>query len=287
MSISALIKMHHNQLTRTEQRLADYILAHQQQVIMRNIASLASATQLGEATIVRFCRKIGLAGFAALKRELTAEQLQSLQPLPQSDSPAEQPSLLDVARRLHQLNQASLDETLALQSNATLEQTATLLLGASQINVYGIGMSGISALEAKYRFMRIGMRIDAHTDNHTMLLNSALVGKQDLVIGISHTGETRDLVDAFQNAKQNGASTLAITRYLHSPLTSFADVTLLTGGSQNRYESDASMIKASQTWLIDLLFNMAIFINQGRSIDNLLEVMKRIEKNGPPERPVS
>ncbi|MCZ4060603.1 MurR/RpiR family transcriptional regulator [Pantoea sp. LMR881] len=279
MPVSALIKMHHNQLTQTEKRLADFILQNQQQTVMSNIASLASATQLGEATIVRFCRKLGFSGFAELKRQLTAEQLQSLQPLtPPPHNPTEKYSLLDVARRLHQLNQASLDETLALQNNEGLEQAATLLLNASQVSVYGIGMSGISAREAKYRFMRIGMRIDAHTDNHTLLLNSSLVNQQDLVIAISHSGDTRDVVKALQNAKQNGACTLAITRYLHSPLTAFADVTLLTGGSQNRYESDASMIKSSQTYLIDLLFNMTLFINQGRSLDNFLEVMKQIEK---------
>ena len=101
-------------------------------------------------------------------------------------------------------------------------------------------------------FFRLGFNVRAQTDSYLQLMEAALVGKGDVVIGISQSGSSTDPVMTIEEAKRNGASTIVITGNAESPITKYADVTLLAVSRETRAEAIASRI--AQMTLVDALY---------------------------------
>ncbi|HDC4501861.1 TPA: MurR/RpiR family transcriptional regulator, partial [Enterobacter kobei] len=268
VGFNTLINTRINELTQTEIRIYQFIKNNRMRFIDMSIAKLADAMNVGEASIVRFCKKLGYKGLSELKTTLRLETDKDDTLLSKVTSLDEQTnSMRGIVQQLANDNYVVINETLALQEESSLLRAADCLSNARQVYFYGIGMSAISVLYAKYRFMRIMANVDALIDNHTMTLNSNNVGDKDVVVAISHSGETRDVVDALKRVKEKGAVTIVISKLKHSSLSQYADVVLLTGGTSNPYQSDSSTITAAQSFMVDVLFNALLFINQGGNVE--------------------
>ena len=103
------------------------------------------------------------------------------------------------------------------------------------------------------RLMRIGMNIETITDSHNQVIRSNSVTSDTVIIAISLTGSTKDVIEAVKIGKNNGATVIAITNYTESPLTSDADIVLLTSAKENPLDSGSLVSKVSQLFVIDLL----------------------------------
>src|SRR5699024_11847958 len=100
---------------------------------------------------------------------------------------------------------------------------------------------------------RIGIRSETITNSYKQMIRSNYVNKETVIVAISLTGSTKDVVDAVKNGKKNGATIVAITNYTASPLTSYADHILLTSAKENPLDSGSLVSKISQLFVIDLL----------------------------------
>lgn len=94
-----------------------------------------------------------------------------------------------------------------------------------------MGSSGLTALELTQRLLRMGLNVISTTDSHMMLITSAMAMKNDLVIGISASGETVEVNDAIMHAKENGANVLSITCFPESTLSKISDTSLIAYSS--------------------------------------------------------
>lgn len=279
VGFNTLINTRINELTQTEIRIYQFIKNNRMRFIDMSIAKLADAMNVGEASIIRFCKKLGYKGLSELKTTLRLETDKDDTLLSKVTSLDEQTnSMRGIVQQLAHDNYVVINETLALQEESSLLCAADCLSNARQVYFYGIGMSAISVLYAKYRFMRIMANVDALIDNHTMTLNSNNVGNKDVVVAISHSGETRDVVDALRRVKEKGAVTIVISKLKHSSLSQYADVVLLTGGTSNPYQSDSSTITAAQSFMVDVLFNALLFINQGGNVEKIISSLDIINK---------
>jgi RpiR family carbohydrate utilization transcriptional regulator len=110
-------------------------------------------------------------------------------------------------------------------SAGSVADAIALLSNASRIEFYGAGGSGIAAQDIQHKFFRLGVPSVAYSDPHTFSMSAALLGPQDVVVAISNTGRTRDIVDAARAALACGAKVVAIT-HSHSPLAKLATVSL-------------------------------------------------------------
>lgn len=279
LSFNALVSTRCNELTQTELRIVEFIQGNRESFVSMSTSNLAKTVGVGEASIIRFTKKLGYKGLPELKNQLRAEIEEAVPQFATVTSMNETTdSMQEIASQLAQSTHTAISDTLMLQSEETLDKVASHLNEASHIYFYGIGMSAISALHAKYRFMRVMSNVDALVDNHTLILNSNNVNEGDVVIAISHSGESKDTIDALKRVKERGATTIVISKFERSSLSQHADVILLTGGTSNPYESDSSTITAAQTYVLDLLFNGLVFVNQGRSISKLVDALNIIHQ---------
>ena len=163
-------------------------------------------------------------------------------------------SVETLIERVTAINVTALEDTAKLVNPHSLQRAIEKLINAKRVFLYGVGVSGITALDAQSKFLRIGLMSYVLSDSHLQIMSSAQVGTGDLCIGISHSGSTRDTVDTLRLAKQNGAFTMAITDIVKSPIIEFSDLVLLTGSTEDPLQGGSLRSKIAQVHMVDLLY---------------------------------
>ena len=103
------------------------------------------------------------------------------------------------------------------------------------------------------RFMRFGKIGHSVNDGHFQVMYSSTVTKKDVIIVITLSGETIDLIYPLTIAKKNGAKIITITNYIMSPIAKMSDLVLLTSGKENLLDGGALISKISQLYVIDVI----------------------------------
>ncbi|WP_405113010.1 MurR/RpiR family transcriptional regulator [Paenibacillus sp. FSL K6-1217] len=249
MEMNDRINTYYPSMTKSEQKVARCVLEHPDNLIYLSVTELADFAGTGETTVMRFCRKIGFKGYQDFKLMLA-------QGLPKRQTPADGEQGAgegDYADRLYALMVGVLQSSLGMLDREQLEQAVGALDQARYVQFFGVGSSGITALDAKNRFLRIGRRVEANADSHIQSMMAVTMGPGDVAFGISVSGSTLDTNDMLMKAKQNGAKVIAMTNYAKSPIASIADIVLLTAGKESPLEGGSVGAKVSQLFIIDLL----------------------------------
>ncbi|ANI31312.1 N-acetylmannosamine kinase [Yersinia entomophaga] len=273
-----------NSLTRSAQRIAAYILTEPAKVTQVSIAELSSLTQTGEATIIRFCRTLGYKGFHDFKMDLAIE-------VATSNASNNENSLLDadvqdsdntltIGSKLQVAINNVLSETLNLLSLECVEKVVSLLRPADRICIFGVGSSGITAEDAKAKLMRIGLRVDAATNNHFMYMQASLMKAGDVAIGISHSGTSTETVEALRLAKQAGATTVALTHNMGSRITELADYVLINGNRQGQLQGDSIGTKIAQLFVLDLIYALLVKADPEQAESTKRKTTLAVSQNG-------
>ena len=247
-------------LTPSARRIADYVLVQPQRVTELSIAELAQQATVGEASIIRFCRALNFKGFQDLKMKLAIEvatphetEKHMLDTELTADDDAEH-----IGRKLQQTINNVLGETLNLLDFSKLEAVARALQQQKRIYFFGVGSSGITAEDAKNKLMRIGFDVDALTNNHFMYMKAALLNRDDVAIGISHSGTSKETIKALALAKECGATTVALTHNPLSPLAELSDYVLINGNRQGQLQGDSIGTKITQLFVLDMLYTLLV-----------------------------
>ncbi|MEC6830232.1 MurR/RpiR family transcriptional regulator [Photobacterium toruni] len=247
-------------LTPSARRIADYVLVQPQRVTELSIAELAQQANVGEASIIRFCRSLNFKGFQDLKMKLAIEvatphdtEKHMLDTELTADDDAEH-----IGRKLQQTINNVLGETLNLLDFSKLEAVASALQQQRRIYFFGVGSSGITAEDAKNKLMRIGFDVDALTNNHFMYMKAALLNSHDVAIGISHSGTSKETIKALALAKECGAITVALTHNPLSPLAELSDYVLINGNRQGQLQGDSIGTKITQLFVLDMLYTLLV-----------------------------
>lgn len=207
----------------SERKLADYILAAPREVLDLAMTELSTRAGVSQPTIARFCQALGCSGF----REFKIRLAQSIAPgvssvyrdvLPDEPAPG-------IIGKVFDRTIGALIEVRNSLSAGSVADAIALMSNASRIEFYGAGGSGIAAQDIQHKFFRLGVPSVAYYDPHTFSMSAALLGPHDVVVAISNTGRTRDIVDAARAALACGAKVVAIT-HSHSPLAKLATVSL-------------------------------------------------------------
>lgn len=238
-------------LSNAEQKVADAVLGNAESTVYSSITDLAETAEVGETTVIRFCRKLGYHGFQEFKLAI-AQDLVS--PTQQVYGKIEEFDEMDVmTAKIMAHNLQTLQDTTQLLNRSGLEKATTALLGGKRLYFFGVGSSGHTASDAQYRFMRLGFDAHCAFDSHIIAMNCALVTPEDVVVGISASGSTKDLVDAIRIAKANGAFIIALTNHARSPITALANAVLLGASKQSPLQGGAFSSKLAQIHVLDIL----------------------------------
>lgn len=239
-------------LRAAEQRVADFILKHPDELIYLTVTELAERTNTSESTVVRLCQKIGYKGYQEFKIVLARDLVEPAMTIYAAIEPDD--DLATVKTKVFQANAQALRDTIEVLDDAELSKAVDALAVATRVDLYGVGGSGPLAQDAYHKFLKLGIRAVALSDGDLMAMSSALLGPGDVALGISHTGASRDVTDALGRAKANGATTICITHRSSSPITKVADIRLVTAAKQTAFRSDASSSRIAQLTIIDTLY---------------------------------
>lgn len=256
--MSEIINSHYPSLTNSEQKVALYVLENLEKVIYFSVTDLSIEVGVGETTVLRFCRKIGLKGYQEFK-------LRIAQNLP-NEAHQDSDNHSSLIERIANNTVETIKNTSSMVSEESLEDAIKMLSEAKAINIFGVGTSGITAMDAKARFLRIGKRTEALVDPHLQAMTASTLTKEDVVIGVSISGSTRDTIESLEIAKHNGAKVIAITYYLRSPITQFADIVLPGGAKESPLEGGSLTAKISQLYIIDLLVTGLALLDKEESL---------------------
>ncbi|MEV6815538.1 MurR/RpiR family transcriptional regulator [Micromonospora sp. NPDC051296] len=244
-------------LSPAEQRVARLVVADPADAARRTITDLATAAETSEATVIRFCRSVGMDGYPQLRIRLAAEAARRVEPPDARVVGGDIPPGADLAQIIATIafNDArAVEETAEQLDPAVCERVVDAIVGAGRIDIYGAGASGFVASDFQQKLHRIGRTAFYFPDVHTALTSAALLGRGDVAIGISHTGTTSDVVEVLEQARGRGATTVVLTNFPRSPVTDVADHVLTTAARETTYRSGATASRLAQLTVVDCLF---------------------------------
>ena len=270
--VSLKIKMLYNAFGAAERKIADWIAENPGKIISLSIVELAEQCKCSEATIVRFSKKLGLDGYQDLKISLASESKPVVSTTISANDSADE--MFDkVCNEIY----CSLELTKKALDPAALSAAANAICSARKIVLFGLGNSASVALDASHKFIRAGLNAAACSDNHMQMIVASHLSEGDVAIGVSHSGSSKDIVEALKVAREHGAKTIAITNVGKSPINKAADVVLNTSSAETSYSILALNSRIAQLAIIDTLYYYVVFNLSDKAIESIKETERALQ----------
>ena len=267
----SLIRSSLDSLRNSEKKVAKCVLAEPGAVVNSSITELAEKAGTSEPTVIRFCRKLGLGGYMELRLNL-ARDLPSSQVLFENVSDAD--SLAEIAGKIINAHREALSNTLNKLDLDDLEAAVKALRTARRIEFYGLGGSAIVARDAHHKFFRLGIPCVAYDDPHMQVMSAALLGPEDVVVVISHTGSTKDIIDSAKVARKAGAKIIGILGSENAPLSKICDIALSVFSKEAALRLAPMTSRLVQLAVLDVLF-VTVAMQDFNATKDRLDKVKR------------
>lgn len=241
-------------LSPAEDRVAEQVLADPRGTAAKTISELALAASTSETTVLRFSKRLGLSGYPHLRLGLAEESARPRALATSKTDISATDSVDDVIRKISLADSSAVEETAEQLDRDALTQTAKIIANAVRVDIYGSGASAVVAADLQQKLHRIRCLAFAWSDPHIALTSAALLGSRDIAIGISHSGTTRETIEAVATAKANGARTMAITNFPLSPLARAVDLVLTTAARETSLRSGATASRIAALTVVDCLY---------------------------------
>ena len=264
----ARIEASFDELRKSERAVAQFVLAHPNEVLNISIAELAYRVGVSQPTVARFVNALGFTGFKEFKLRL-AQSLASGVPYVHRDVGPDD-SLDEVAPKVFNRTIGALMSVRNQLDATRLERAVELITRAARMEFYGIGNSGIVATDAQHKFFRFGIPAVAYSDPHTQGMAATLLEEGDVVVAISASGRTPEIIRACELAREAGADVIAITAS-GSPLARTATVLLAADVPEDPDVYAPMTSRIAHLALIDVL-SVSVALASGP------ELIKRLER---------
>lgn len=268
-----------NDLSIKELEVAQYIISHSQTVKNMSIQTLAKLNYVSTSTILRLCNKLGYSGFSDFKVDLISSSPQKFSTDILQDDINLNDTLEDVNRKVQAMEKSSIDETHSIVNLKALDNAIDLIIASNKIVIFGVGSSGLVGKELEYQLIKIKKDVNCHFDAHISRSIVSTLGKNDLIIIISHSGETPECVELLKLAESLKVPSIAITKMGQSQISLLANIVLHTTSMEHASRLIPIRSKISQISVMNMLLTN-LFI---RKYDkHLLEQTQNREKRKYP-----
>lgn len=261
-------------LTPSEKKVAHYILEYPEIAVGLSIGELAEFSGASKAAIIRFCKTLNFDGYRDFSIKL-ASDVALTSSLEDSYTDIQVGDTLDtIIRNVSHNNKQSIDDSFQVLDYLQVEKAIKAMQEARRIDFYGVGASGIIALDAQHKFMRINRYSMAYEDSHLQTVAATNLTEEDAAVFLSYSGETKDILDTLKFAKLGGATTISITRFGKNTLSSKSDIQLYISSPETSLRSGASASLIAQLNMIDILYTGIISYDY----QNTKKYLKKTEK---------
>ena len=244
--------------SKSDRVLIRYIQDNIQLVARKTISQLSQESGIGESTITRFARKMGFSSLPAFKLALAEELTDTSQRYIINRDIAAAESVELTARKLLDTNIGMMEKTLQLLDFETISGSSRLLQHARRILFVGLGNAGYMAKDSSYKFSRIGLDCTGTDNSHTMIVMAALLHPEDLLVAISHSGETDEIIKTVELAKRKGVKTIVITANKKSTLAVLSDQGIFYEAEETLLETGSIPVKLAQFFILDLIYTQVV-----------------------------
>ncbi|GIO22153.1 MurR/RpiR family transcriptional regulator [Oceanobacillus sp. J11TS1] len=240
-------------LTDVEHKIIHQLQIHEKPFLL-SMNELAGLSKVSEPSVVRFYRKLGYNSYQELKVALAQEQADYQQASPAQMDILPGDEIGTIFEKIGKQFFQAIKLTKAKMNEEKIREAVGRLISANQIYFIGQGLSGTVAEDGAHKFMRLGGKAVAVKDPHYQAIYAGHMTERDVVIAISHSGETIDTIHVSEMARHNGAFLIVITSNENVSLARMADCLLLTQASETNRQSDAMVSRLIQLTMMDTLY---------------------------------
>lgn len=241
--------------TAAEKRLADYILSAQDCISRMSISELANACSVADATVSRFCRRLGYKSYPDFKIAIANASAHRLEDNPLSGEITREDTLEAISQKLLNANTVAMTQTLEVLNLEAVAQAASILRSSTTVLCMGQGGSMLIASEAAHLFSTISGKFRPVSDSHMQAMAAAMMEPTDTILFYSYSGSTLAMLDTLKTAKERGSKVILVTRFPNSPGAALADIVLQCGANENPLQSGSVPARIAQMYLTDILFS--------------------------------
>lgn len=239
-----------------------------------SISEAASLAGVSDPTVVRFCKQLGLKGFMELKLRLASAhpvETKVLEDITETDS------VESIFTHVMRSTVEAVSCTERGMDRRMLEQAVDAMVAATRWEFYGMGGSGIIALDAHHKFFRLGVPSVAYNDSHMQAMSAAQLDKQAVAVVISHSGATKDIIESAEIAKNAGATLIGILGKKNSELAKHCHIPLCVSSRESALRLAPKTGRLMQLALLDALFlAVAMRIVHKEGFDRLDKVKRAL-----------
>lgn len=254
-----LIKSKLDSFTKSERKIAEYILKHHNDILDATITELAEQISTSDASIARFCKTLGCKGYQDFKIRLAKEILPKYKQMNIQIEQNDTPEI--ICQKIFNCEIATLNENLEMLNVKVLEEAANHIKSAKQIEIFGSGGSYIIGEDIKHKFLKIGIRCSVICDVDMQAMSASLLTKDDVVIGISHSGATRSIFNCLNIAKENGAFIILLTATTKSPMSKLADIVIPVVSKETLFKSESNAARIAELVIMDAILAILVSDN--------------------------
>jgi DNA-binding MurR/RpiR family transcriptional regulator len=247
----------YDDMGRSEKKVADWLFSHSGEVLPYSITDFASICDSSEATIVRFSKRLGCRGYQDLKLTLAKEhEKKVVAPVITSND-----DCFSIFEKVCNDAYMSLERTKKTLSAENMSRAMEAISSARRVVLIGLGTSAQVAEDASNKLLRAGCNSSAYADTHMQAIAVSQLRAGDVVIGISQSGSSKDIVESMKVARAHGATTISITSRERSPIARQSDILLLTDTEETMHSSLGLNSHISRLILIDALCYKIVYQN--------------------------
>lgn len=266
-------------LRRSEKLAADYVLEHMGEIPDLSIDRLAHNAGVSQPTVLRMLRSAGFSGYRDFCYRLVAELAKKAGAGEGGKGPMygytldKSTPLEEIPFNMAATTQKMLEETIKNFSGKIYQRTVEALANARLIDIYGVENSEATALDLLTKLLYLGLPCRYFSDCYHQQIAAGALTPEDVAVGISYSGESKDTVDSLRKAKKAGARTIAVTNFKDAAISRYADILICTSQEQLMY-GDAIFSRSCQILVVDMIYMGIISLDYERYTDRL----KRCEK---------
>ncbi|SCJ10186.1 MurPQ operon repressor [uncultured Eubacterium sp.] len=239
-----------------EKKAADYLIAHQEDVINMSVSELAQNCDTSQATIIRFCKKIGCGGFHQLKLKLAGEQSRQEEPAASNEI-----NIDNMEQSLHNIMTSKVEEIKATFHNfdkKDLREVVDAVLKADLIEFAAMGNTIPIAMDGTYKFNQLGLHAVTSPIWETQEAFARTMKEGDVFFAISASGASKRLIRMAEIVKKRGGVTVVITNQSRAPLTEICDHVIITATREHVFYDQVSFTRMAAMAVIDTLFMLLL-----------------------------
>lgn len=265
-------------LSMAEKAVLDYLIENKSVLRNFNVEKIAEAAYTSPASVVRMCKKLGYNGFKDFKIDfiLANAKVEIPEITEYKDVILTKDS--NYGKVVIENNIRILEETLKLHDAVALHKAAEIIMGARKILVFGKGSSYLVCKDLEMKLRRINKFVIAQGESHEQLIDASFINHNDVIIFISNSGTTKEIIRAALLAKENKAKIISIVKLGTSLLAELADVNLYTSSLEGEFRSAAMTSRISQLAVVDALFTNCSYIDIDRSVRMLERTFRTFKK---------